>query len=241
MQGAADIDATMAHNIARRSRFKERDLEADAEYDHDAGLDLADSRRAPSKDARRRGSAAEEVAKREKAKQVREYNKFSSALERCNLCFASQGRPKHLMLAIGNAAYLALPRRGRLVPGHCQIIPAEHVASTRAADEAAWTEVRNFKKCLLRMFAAQGMECVFMETAAHPESMRAHAVVDCVPLPPDGESPPRLCENYKTGSQASLCTALTHCAIASDSVNIYSHLLLLCSCCQGSHVFPQGH
>lgn len=29
----------------------------------------------------------------------------------------------------------ALPARGRLVPGHCVIVPADHVASTRQVDE----------------------------------------------------------------------------------------------------------
>lgn len=35
-----NLDRTMASNIAARSRFKETDLDADAEYDHDAGLEL---------------------------------------------------------------------------------------------------------------------------------------------------------------------------------------------------------
>ena len=39
--------------------------------------------------------------------------------------------------------------------GHCLIVPAEHVASTRQVDEHVWTEIRNFKKCLLQMFMAQ--------------------------------------------------------------------------------------
>ena len=35
-----NLDRTMASNIAARSRFRETDLDADAEYDHDAGLEL---------------------------------------------------------------------------------------------------------------------------------------------------------------------------------------------------------
>lgn len=181
-----DIDATMARNIARKTNFKETDLDPDAEYDVDGGLDLADGQRKASKDARRRGSASEEVAQREKQRQVREYTRFQSALDRCSLCFTSKSRPKHLTLAIGTAAYLALPPRGRLVPGHCQIIPVEHVGSTRVADEATWTEIRNFKKCVLQMFMSQGMDCIFLETAARPAGdVRAHAIVDCVPVPQD--------------------------------------------------------
>lgn len=45
--------------------------------------------------------------------------------------------------------------RGRLAEGHCVIVPADHVSSSRQVDEAVWTELRNFKKCLLQMFMAQ--------------------------------------------------------------------------------------
>ncbi len=41
------------------------------------------------------------------------------------------------------------------MPGHCLIVPVEHVASARQVDEHVWTEIRNFKKCLLQMFMAQ--------------------------------------------------------------------------------------
>ncbi len=41
------------------------------------------------------------------------------------------------------------------MPGHCLIAPLDHVSSTRQADEHVWTEIRNFKKCLLQMFMAQ--------------------------------------------------------------------------------------
>lgn len=37
---AGDLDRTLASNIAKRAKFKEADLDADAEYDYDAGLDL---------------------------------------------------------------------------------------------------------------------------------------------------------------------------------------------------------
>jgi hypothetical protein len=186
-QGVADIDANLARNIARAPRYRATDMDADAEYDHDGGLELADGGRRASKAARRRGDGGEEAAQRDKARQVREFGRLTSALDKCARCFASAARPRHLVLAIGTAAYLALPPRGRLVPGHCQIVPTEHAASTRGVDEAAWTEVRNFKKCLIRMHAAAGLECVFVETALRLGDARSHAVVDCVPLPPEGE------------------------------------------------------
>lgn len=35
-----DIDRALMVNIAAKRRFKEADLDADAEYDYDAGLDM---------------------------------------------------------------------------------------------------------------------------------------------------------------------------------------------------------
>ena len=41
------------------------------------------------------------------------------------------------------------------MPGHCLIVPMDHVATCRLADEQVWTEMRNFKKCLVQMYAAE--------------------------------------------------------------------------------------
>jgi hypothetical protein len=35
-----NIDAALVSSIAKRARFKEADLDPDAEYDFDAGLDM---------------------------------------------------------------------------------------------------------------------------------------------------------------------------------------------------------
>ncbi|EFN55254.1 hypothetical protein CHLNCDRAFT_134588 [Chlorella variabilis] len=173
-----DIDARLAAGITRSQRYKQADYDPDAEYDHDAGLEMLDKR------AGKKGREGQQ--QRDKQRQIREYNRMNSALEKCRLCFSSASRPRHLAVAIGQSSYLALPARGRLVPGHCVIVPAEHVASTRQVDEQVWSELRNFKKCLIQMFMKQasGQEVVFFETALHLGSMRSHAVVECVPVPP---------------------------------------------------------
>lgn len=172
-----DIDRRLAAGIMRSQRYKEKDFDADAEYDHDAGLEMLDKRTG-------RKATKEREAQREKQRQIREYSRANSALEQCRLCFASSHRPRQLTLAIGQSTYLALPARGRLVPGHCVIVPAEHVPSARQLDEQAWNEMRNFKKCLIQMFMKQGQEVVFFETALQLGNMRSHAVVECVPVPP---------------------------------------------------------
>lgn len=186
-EGVDDIDATMANNIVRNARFRAADvLDVDAEYDEDVGLDLADRRKRPSKRARKMGQTVEEAVKRDKQRQTREFAKYMSVTDRCEYCVMSPARQKHLTVAVGTASYLALPPRGRLCAGHCQIVAAEHISCTRVADDVAWTEMRNFKKCLLQMFAAQGKECIFMETfinlSSNFSSSPSHAVVDCIPV-----------------------------------------------------------
>lgn len=144
--GAVDLDRAMARGIARSgARF--RGVNADDEYDHDAGAELLE------RGARRGGRRGrdEDAAARDRARQVGDFRRQEGALARCERCFTGGARPRHLTLAIGQRTYLALPPRGRLVPGHCQILPMDHVASARRLDEDAWTEVRNFKKCLIQM------------------------------------------------------------------------------------------
>ena len=188
--GGEDYDANLAENIAKSSRYKgatttrARDDAVDDEYDNDEGLEMYERR-----DARQ--SLAKQQAKA-KQRQVAEFRRQERRLRRCAYCLDSPERPKHLHVAYGNLAYLSLPHAGRLVPGHCVIAPVNHVPSSRAADEDAWEEIRNFKKCLVRMFAAKGMECCFVETATRVGSGvlgaaggadAPHAVVECVPLP----------------------------------------------------------
>lgn len=45
---------------------------------------------------------------------------------------ADPRRPKHLTIAAAPTAYLMLPPRGRLVPGHCCIVPTEHTPALRS-------------------------------------------------------------------------------------------------------------
>ncbi|DBA83040.1 TPA: hypothetical protein ACH3X1_006813 [Trebouxia sp. C0004] len=177
-EGAVDIDANLADNIVRKGkRFREKELDVDEEYDLDGGLDMYESRKI-------KGTKEQQV-KRDRAAQIADHRRISNAVDRCPLCIASTSRPRHLTISLGQTAYLALPARGRLGEGHSIIVPTEHVASTRQVDEHIWTELRNFKKCLLQMHMAQGMDVVFMETAMRLGDARTHAVVHCIPVQPN--------------------------------------------------------
>jgi hypothetical protein len=62
-------------------------------------------------------------------------------------------------------------RRGGLAEGHCCLVPAEHVPSCRQVDEDVWTELRNFKKCLLQMFMAQARPPEPGRAPLHPPAL----------------------------------------------------------------------
>lgn len=147
-------------------------------YDNDGGLELADR-------GRGRGPTAAKAAERERQRQVQDLRRGNALAARCRLCFDNPEKPKHLHVSYGGRAYLMLPEQGRLVPGHCQIVPMQHGASQRSCDEDTFQEMRNFKKCLLRMFAAQGQAVLFVETHLGGGFGARHCVVDCVPVPQD--------------------------------------------------------
>lgn len=104
--------------------------------------------------------------------------------ERCNFCFENPKRPRHLVVAIANFTYLMLPQWQPVVPGHCCILPMQHELATRSVDDNTWDEIRNFKKCLLMMFAKQERDVVFIETVMGLAKQRKHCLVECIPLPP---------------------------------------------------------
>jgi hypothetical protein len=53
----------------------------------------------------------------------------------------------------------------------------------RTVDQNVWVEIRNFKKCLLQMFAQQDKDVVFMETVISLARQRRHCMIECIPVP----------------------------------------------------------
>ncbi len=92
-----------------------------------------------------------------------------------SLCFT------HLLYSL-RCAMLQGPKQS-LCEGHCMIVPTEHLPSTRVADDNTLIDIRNFKKSLVRMFAAQGKQVLFMELAKGLERSRTHAAIEVVPIP----------------------------------------------------------
>lgn len=88
------------------------------------------------------------------------------------------------VLAIGNYAFLCLAKYNYLDRLHCLIVPLEHVASMRRADDTVWDEVRNFKKCLISLGQSLQRPAIFLETASSSEDHPLHhTFIHCIFLP----------------------------------------------------------
>ncbi|XWS08844.1 hypothetical protein CRYUN_Cryun40dG0035200 [Craigia yunnanensis] len=172
MQKRKDDDDTDKHLARRILHNKQYSVsgQADDEYDNEDG---------PSRKSRKKGgendqkfSGNNNLARRILTQQ-----------ERCLFCFENPNRPKHLVVAIANFTYLMLPQWQPIVPGHCCILPMQHESATRTIDNNVWDEIRNFKKCLIMMFAKQDKELVFLETVVGLAQQRRHCLIECIPLP----------------------------------------------------------
>ncbi|XVF38371.1 hypothetical protein REPUB_Repub20aG0095700 [Reevesia pubescens] len=164
-----DTDKHLARRIMHNKQYSVSG-QADDEYDYEDG---------PSRKSRKKGG--------ENDQKVSGNNNLARRIltqqERCLFCFENPNRPKHLVVAMANFTYLTLPQWQPVVPGHCCILPMQHEAAARTIDNNVWDEIRNFKKCLIMMFAKQDKELVFLETVMGLVQQRRHCLIECIPLP----------------------------------------------------------
>ena len=69
---------------------------------------------------------------------------------------------KHLVVSVGDHAYLALPKGG-LNPEHILILPIAHYASLLDLPQEVEDEVNKFKSALKKCFKKQGKAAVIFE------------------------------------------------------------------------------
>ncbi|CAL0320768.1 unnamed protein product [Lupinus luteus] len=169
--GEDDVDMHLARTIMQNKQFKVS-TRADDEYDFEDGQ----SRKSRKKQG---GDDHKIIQKNVHA------SRFMTQQERCLFCLENPKRPMHLVVSIANFTYLMLPQWQPVVPGHCCILPIQHESATRTLDDNVWTEIRNFKKCLIMLFAKQEKEVVFLETVMGLAQQRRHCMVECIPLPKD--------------------------------------------------------
>ncbi|XP_063161897.1 CWF19-like protein 2 isoform X2 [Candoia aspera] len=87
-----------------------------------------------------------------------------------------------LFMRMASKVYLSLPRYQSLTEGHCLIIPMQHYTAATLLDEDIWEEIQVFRKTLVKMFEAQELDCVFLETN-FSINKPYHMVYECIPLP----------------------------------------------------------
>jgi Protein similar to CwfJ C-terminus 1/Protein similar to CwfJ C-terminus 2 len=156
-------------------RFAER-IAKDPKFDND--LDYMDEN-------------AEKLAKRVQKSEINlknisinEYQKMNRILDNCPLCHHEDKNlpPVAPLISLATRVYLTLPTEPELSEGSAVIVPIQHRINLLECDDDEWEEIRNFMKCLTRMYHDQGRDVVFYENAAAPHR-KMHAAMQAVPLP----------------------------------------------------------
>jgi diadenosine tetraphosphate (Ap4A) HIT family hydrolase len=110
------------------------------------------------------------------------HNAAPPRIDKCWFCLDSPDIEEHLVVSIGDEAYLALPK-GALVPTHVLIIPIEHITNLAQATPQLLREIQQHKQALRAMAEAQGHEIVIYERNAPTKFGPVHVHLQVIPLP----------------------------------------------------------
>ncbi|KAF2233565.1 hypothetical protein EV356DRAFT_516174 [Viridothelium virens] len=117
---------------------------------------------------------------------ISDFQKITRILDTCPLCHHedTDKPPVAPILSLATRVYLTLPTEPEINEegGGACIIPIQHRFNLLECDDDEWEEIRNFMKCLTRMYHDQGRDVVFYENAAHQQRKR-HASLEVVPIP----------------------------------------------------------
>ncbi|TEY68294.1 hypothetical protein BOTCAL_0121g00230 [Botryotinia calthae] len=115
---------------------------------------------------------------------IGDFQKMNRILDSCQLCHHEDKNqpPVAPIVSLATRVYLTLPTEPELSDGGAVIVPIQHRTNLLECDDDEWEEIRNFMKCLTRMYHDQGRDVVFYENAATPHR-KMHAAMQAVPLP----------------------------------------------------------
>ncbi|KAF2266801.1 hypothetical protein CC78DRAFT_531246 [Lojkania enalia] len=165
----------LAERIAKDAKF-----ENDLDYLDESATKLA--ARAPKSTINLRNQA------------IADYQRTNRILEACPLCHHEDKSPPQPPIAsivsLATRVFLTLPTEPEVSEGGAVIVPIQHRTNLLECDDDEWEEIRNFMKCLTRMYHDQGRDVVFYENAASPHR-KLHAAMNAVPIPFElGETAP---------------------------------------------------
>ncbi|KAF8644514.1 hypothetical protein AX16_008391 [Volvariella volvacea WC 439] len=113
---------------------------------------------------------------------IHDYKRTQKVLANCHFCYGEDDSPpKAPVIAMGTRAFLSCTTNEELIKGHCFIVPIQHHLSMLEADDDVWDEVRNFMKCLMRMYAEEDKGVIFYETVINLKWQK-HTYIECVPV-----------------------------------------------------------
>jgi len=100
---------------------------------------------------------AKRLAAKQQKQQISEKQRIKINLEKCFYCMESRRfRLKDSIISSSTHAYVCMDRfEDSVLPGQVFICPQEHLPSMTDLDDDAYTEIRNYQKCLVRFFEAQ--------------------------------------------------------------------------------------
>ncbi|KAF2761702.1 hypothetical protein EJ05DRAFT_530319 [Pseudovirgaria hyperparasitica] len=115
---------------------------------------------------------------------INDFQKMNRILDSCILCHHEDTNkpPVAPIVSLGTRVYLTLATEPELTEGGSVIVPIQHRTNLLECDDDEWEEIRNFMKCLTRMYHDQGREVLFYENAVAPQR-RKHAAMMAVPIP----------------------------------------------------------
>ncbi|KAK7075504.1 hypothetical protein SK128_009879 [Halocaridina rubra] len=93
----------------------------------------------------------------------------------CWFCLASPEVEKHLVVSVGNHAYVAIAKGG-LVSHHLLILPITHFQATSDLDDDCKEEIEKFKLALKRMFKSKGKAVVFFERNYRSQHLQVQVI-----------------------------------------------------------------
>lgn len=167
---AGNQELDMARQIGKDSGY-----EGDTDYAFENADKLAKSHVVSAEDARK--------------KVLERTRMLNTITDHCSLCVVDQDESsntkKVVPISIGTRVYLCAGAEPALTKGVSVIVPMDHHRNTLECDDDEWEEIRNFMKCLTRLWAAYNRQVLFYENAVptgNSAGDRMHACIYAVPV-----------------------------------------------------------